>query len=157
MKRLKGYIFCIIFVFSALTLHAADPKADLSDGQVLYVPAYSHIYFGNKERPYLLTVTLSIRNIDPSNSLEVSEIGYYESEGKLEKKLIEKPVLVKPFESIRYVIPEKDKSGGSGANFLIKWKSPKLINPPIVESIMIGTQGQHGISFTSRGREIVTP
>ncbi|MFC1811640.1 DUF3124 domain-containing protein [Thermodesulfobacteriota bacterium] len=38
----------------------------------------------------------------------------------------------------------------------ITWKSDKFVNPPIVESIMIGTQTQQGISFTSRGRVIIT-
>ena len=59
-------------------------------------------------------------------------------------------------ESLRYVIPESDKSGGSGANFIVEWKSDKYVNPPIVESVMIGTQTQQGISFTSRGRVIIT-
>ena len=65
-------------------------------------------------------------------------------------------VTLKPLESIRYVIPEKDKTGGSGANFIVEWKSDKFVNPPIVESIMIGTQSQQGVSFTSRGQTIIT-
>ena len=31
------------------------------EGQVFYVPAYSHIYHG-EGKPYLLTITLSVRN-----------------------------------------------------------------------------------------------
>jgi len=58
---------------------------------------------------------------------------------------------------LRYIIPERDKSGGSGANFIVAWKSKTPVNPPIIESIMIGTQSQQGISFTSRGRVIVSP
>ena len=45
-------------------------------------------------------------------------------------------------------------SGGSGANFIVKWESKNLSNPPIIESVMIGTQSQLGISFTSRGQAI---
>jgi len=56
---------------------------------------------------------------------------------------------------LRYVIPEKDKSGGSGANFVVEWHSDKPINRPIIESIMIGAQSSQGISFTSRGQEIL--
>ena len=69
---------------------------------------------------------------------------------------METPVTLKPLESIRYVIPEKDKAGGSGANFIVEWKSDKSVNPPIVESIMIGTQSQQGVSFISRGQAIIT-
>ena len=130
-------------------------KDRLSNGQTVYVPAYSHIYIGNRERPFLLTITLSIRNIDQKQRITISEVGYYETQGKLVKRFLDKSITLKPLESLRYVIPENDKSGGSGANFIVKWKSDKLTNPPIIESIMIGTQNQQGISFTSQGREIL--
>ncbi|MFZ5563764.1 MAG: DUF3124 domain-containing protein, partial [Thermodesulfobacteriota bacterium] len=65
------------------------------------------------------------------------------------------PVTLKPLESLRYVVPERDTSGGSGANFIVEWKADKPVNPPIVESIMIGTQVQQGISFTSRGQVLL--
>lgn len=143
--------FCF---FSPLPLHA-DEKIGLSDGQTIYVPAYSHIYTGSRERPFLLTVTLSIRNLDPKHQIKITIVDYYETQGKHLKKYLDKPVILNPLESIRYIIPERDKSGGSGANFIVEWKSDKFVNPPIVESIMIGTQSQQGISFTSRGRVII--
>lgn len=122
--------------------------------ETLYVPAYSHIYTGNTERPFLLTVTLSIRNIDLQQTITLSAVDYYETQGKLLMKYIEKPVILGPLQSIRYIIPEKDKTGGSGANFIVSWHSSKQANPPVVETIMIGTQVQQGISFTSRAVEI---
>jgi hypothetical protein len=133
----------------------ADEKIGLSDGQAIYVPAYSHIYSGNRENPFLLTVTLSIRNIDPKHQIRITVVDYYETQGKRLKKYLNEAKMVKPLESLRYVIPEKDKSGGSGANFIVEWESDKLVNPPIVESIMIGTQTQQGVSFISRGRVII--
>jgi hypothetical protein len=72
------------------------------------------------------------------------------------KKYIDNPSILNPLESLRYVIPQHDESGGSGANFMVKWQSDKFVNPPIIESIMIGTQSQQGISFTSRGQEVLT-
>lgn len=153
-----AYLLILLFIcfFSPLPLHA-DEKIGLSDGQTIYVPAYSHIYSGDRERPFLLTVTLSIRNIDPKHRIKITIVDYYETQGKLLKKYLDQPVLLNPLESIRYIIPERDKSGGSGANFIVEWKSDKFVNPPIAESIMIGTQSQQGVSFTSRGRVIITP
>jgi hypothetical protein len=153
-----AYLLIILSVcfFSPLSVHA-DEEFGLSDGQTIYVPAYSHIYSGNSESPFLLTVTLSIRNIDPHHQIRITMVDYYETEGKLLKKYIDHPVTVKPLESLRYVIPERDKSGGSGANFIVEWKSDEFVNPPLVESIMIGTQIQQGISFTSRGRVLIAP
>lgn len=148
-------VFLSICLVSPLSLYAAG-KNELSKGQVLYVPAYSHIYTGNSERPFLLTVTLSVRNIDPKHQIKITSVDYYETQGDRLIKHIDRPVLLRPMESLRYVIPEKDKGGGSGANFIVEWKSDQLVNPPIAESVMIGAQGSQGISFTSRGQEIIT-
>lgn len=147
------WILLSVYSISPLPL-LADGKIELSTGQTIYVPAYSHIYSGNNERPFLLTVTLSIRNIDPRHKINITKVDYYETQGLILKKFINEPISLNPLESSRYIIPERDKSGGSGANFIVEWKSDKLVNPPIVESIMIGTQTQQGISFTSRGQVI---
>lgn len=145
---------CIYLIFPTILI-AAEKNQGLSKGQVLYVPAYSHIYSGDREIPLLLTVTLSIRNVDPGNPIEVLRVDYYETQGKLLKSHIHKPVAIKSLESLRYIIPEKDKSGGSGANFIVEWRSNNRVNPPIVETIMISTKSSQGVSFTSRGREIL--
>ena len=42
----------------------------------------------------------------------------------------------------------------NGANFLVKWKSPTKVNPPLIEGVMIGTRSGQGISFVSRGQVI---
>jgi len=147
-------IVCIM-ILSAPQSAQAGNHCGLSDGQTLYVPAYSHIYSGARDRAYLLTITLSIRNIDPENAVTITRADYYETQGKLLKKHIGKPKVLQPLESIRFIIPESDKSGGSGANFMVDWKSDKPVNPPIVEAVMIGTRSQQGISFTSRGRVII--
>lgn len=150
----KIWIVLMCFLFTPLQLCAAD-SVTLSKGQSIYVPAYSHIYTGNSERPFLLTVTLSIRNIDPKNQIDITVVDYYATQGTHLKHFLTDTKTLQPLESSRYIIAERDKSGGSGANFIVEWKSDKLVNPPIVEAVMIGTQTQQGISFTSRGREII--
>jgi len=86
-KNLKYFFILLsICLFTPFSLNASDDKIDLSKGQRVYVPAYSHIYSGNKERPFLLTVTLSIRNIDPTQSIKIILVDYYETQGKLLKK-----------------------------------------------------------------------
>jgi len=79
---------------------------------------------------------------------------YYDSEGNLLKKYLKSPVQISAMASNRYVIKESDKSGGSGASFIVKWRSYHDVNVPIIESVMIGTQTQQGISFNSRGQVI---
>lgn len=158
MKTRCCFMF-ILMLFTVSNFSAfvhADEKIILSKGQTIYVPAYSHIYSGDREKPFLLTVTISIRNTDMEQSIKITTVDYYQTQGNLLTKFMETPVTLKPLESIRYIIPEKDNAGGSGANFIVRWKSDKLANLPIVESIMIGTQSQQGVSFTSRGQAIIT-
>jgi hypothetical protein len=156
MRKICFFIVIFFAVSNASNFVFADEAIILSKGQTIYVPAYSHIYSGNRERPFLLTVIVSIRNIDPKQPIKVTTVDYYETQGNLLTKFVETPVTLKPLESIRYVIPEKDKAGGSGANFIVEWKSDKFVNPPIVESVMIGTRSGQGVSFTSRGQAIST-
>jgi hypothetical protein len=149
-------LFMLLIVTNSLPLAHADEAIVLSKGQTLYVPGYSHIYAGNRELEVLLTVTISIRNVDQKHPLTITSVDYYGSKGEFLKKYLDRPVVLGPFESTRYIIPQKDTSGGSGANFLVKWRSEQSVNPPIIESIMIGAQGQLGISFTSRAQVITT-
>jgi hypothetical protein len=154
-KTLTACSWALLFVFLLIPMGNAEERAGLSKGQTIYVPAYSHIYHGSNEKPFLLAVTLSIRNIDRDHPITITVVDYFETEGGLLKRYIEKPVILNPLGSLRYVVPERDKAGGSGANFIVQWQAEQAMNPPIVESVMIGTQTQQGISFTSRGRVIL--
>lgn len=129
-------------------------ETTLSKGQTVYVPIYSQIYHGYKERPFDLTVTISIRNTDPNNAITVLSADYYDLNAKLVRKYVEDSIQLNAMASTRYVVKQSDKIGGSGASFIVKWKADHPVNPPIIESVMIGTQGQQGLSFTSRGQAI---
>ncbi len=132
----------------------AEDTYPLSQGEAVYVPAYSHIYIGDREHPFYLTVTLSIRNIDLNSPLTLVTADYYDSTGKVVRQYVTGPVILGPFSSVRFLVNESDKAGGSGASFLVRWSATKPINQPIIESVMIGTKSQQGISFTSRGQVI---
>lgn len=143
---------------SAILILASVPSGAelirLWRGQTVYVPAYSHIYGGDREQPVYLTVTLSIRNTDPENSITVGRVGYYSPEGKLIQNYLKAPLILAPLASTRYVVPESDRTGGSGASFLVRWSAEEKVTEPLIESVMIGIRMQQGISFTSRGQVI---
>ena len=147
------FISCVSFL--PASLDALETPA-LSKGQTVYVPAYSHIYTGSQKRPFALAITLSIRNIDLDADITLNEVNYYGSKGGRIKSFVDDVLTIKPQESMRFVIAEDEKGGGSGANFIVKWESTTEVNPPIIESIMIGAQSSQGISFTSRGRAILS-
>ena len=140
MKKLPP-IFVLLMLVAVLFPISSASAADtvsLSKGQTLYVPAYSHIYAGNRELEILVTVMLSVRNTDAKYGISITSVEYYGSKGQRLKQYLDRPLVLGPFASTRYVIHQKDKSGGSGANFLVEWKAEKDVNPPIVESVMIG-------------------
>jgi hypothetical protein len=141
-----------IFFFT-LPLQAAE-NIKRSSGQTVYVSIYSHIYSGVKARPFDLAAILSIRNVDTKHSLTITAVTYYDTDGNLLKEYLTEPVRLKALASTRYIILEGDKAGGSGANFLVRWQSENKVNPPIIESVMIGTRSGQGISFVSRGQVI---
>ena len=148
------------FVAAALALGQvpwADEAPALCKGQTLYVPVYSHIYWGPKARPFDLACTLSIRNVDTREALTLVAVEYYDTHGKKVKSHLDKPLTLAPLGTKEYYIEEKDARGGSGANFIVRWVSERPVNAPIVECIMIGVEGAQGVSFTSRGRAILEP
>jgi len=157
-KRKIQYFFCFSLAMMLASIWTPDVRAaediKLTTGQSVYVPIYSHIYSGVKSRPFDLTATLSVRNTDRKNSITVTSVAYYDTDGNLIKEYLDTPIKLKALASTRYIIPEGDKTGGSGANFIVKWKSTSAVNPPIIEGIMIGTKSGQGISFISNGRAI---
>ena len=119
----------------------------------VYVPIYSDIYNQTRDTRTMLTATLSIRNTSIRDSLFVSTIDYYNTQGDLVRSYIDSPIYLKPMESIDYVIEQQDNSGGSGANFLIDWYSKKQLNP-LFQAVMVGGLGAQAFSFTTDGIEV---
>jgi len=157
MKRTgkKACSLVLLWLLSQLPGLGQAAAADrLSSGQLVYVPVYSHVYYGDQERQILLTAILSIRNTDLAHSITITKVDYYDSEGKLVRAYLTKPMTLKPMASTRFIVAQSDRRVGSGANFVVQWQADTAINPPLMEGVMIGTAGQQGISFTSRGVEI---
>jgi hypothetical protein len=132
----------------------ASSEIRLSKGQTVYVPAYSNVFTGPRRLPFPLATTLSIRNTDLSASLRVTAIDYYDTNGKLVRRYLERPLTLGPLASTYIHIEEKDNSGGFGASFIVRWGADRAINAPVIECVMIGATSGQGISFVSPGQEI---
>lgn len=149
-------LYCLLLL---LLLSCSASAAEVLSkwlNQTVYVPIYSHIYADDRYRdmPFLLTATLSIRNTDPEKSFALKSVRYYDSKGTLLKEYLDKPTAIEPLNSTRFIVPESESQGGSGAKFLVEWEAKSAVTEPIIESIMIGTKMQQGISFISTGRVI---
>ena len=150
------FYFVLALMVTGIIISAgrAAGNIQLSMGQSVYVSIYSHIYSGRKARPFDLAAILSIRNTDIHQPVTIVSVKYYDAEGKLLKEYLDEPLQLKALASTRYIIMEGDKAGGSGAKFIVKWKSNEKVTPPIIEAVMIGTRSGQGISFVSRGQAI---
>lgn len=131
-----------------------DKSVKIVAGQTVYVPIYSHIYMVEQSRTMNLTATLSVRNTDLSDRLIIAAVNYYDSNGKLVRKYLEQPVEIKPLASASFVVDQEETSGGVGAAFIVEWVAQKKVSAPVIESVMINTGGNQGISFISPGRVI---
>lgn len=145
------FLACLVAPASSWS---ASSELRLSKGQTVYVPAYSNVFSGPRRLPFQLATTLSIRNTDLYASLRVTSVEYYDTNGKLVRRHLEKPLVLGPLASSYVHIEEKDVSGGFGANFIVRWDADRLINAPIIECVMIGATSGQGISFVSPGQEI---
>ena len=122
-------------------------------GQIVYVPAYSHVYHDNGD-PFLLTITLSVRNTSIEAPIVVKSVRYFDTKGKEVKSFLSKPVRVPVLGTTEFLVEGDDATGGSGASFLVEWSAAKPVTEPVIESVMIGTKSQQGVSFARRGSVI---
>jgi hypothetical protein len=122
--------------------------------QQYYVPVYSIIYGHTGKNEFLMSATLSIRNIGITDSLNISKIDYYDSEGKLLKKYLDSTILLKPMGSMEVVVASDEKEGGAGANFVVECFGTNVLNEPFIQTVM--TTGDLRIGFAAEAVKIKT-
>jgi hypothetical protein len=136
---------CVAFSVSA-------QETPVSRGQLLYVPVYSEIPYGNRNRTIPLAATLSIRNTDPVHPIEVRRVDYYDAQGQRVAPYLTGPQRLAPLASLHLVVKESDKTGGVSSSFLVEWSATEAVCPPIVETVMVSTASAQGISFLGEAR-----
>ena len=150
MRTLGGVAALLLFLSGLLGETPAEVNS--ARGQTLYVPVYSEIPFGDRDRTLELTVTLSIRNIDRKALVMVRKVDYYNSKGEFVRSYIQEPRALPPLAAVEFIIKASDRSGGISAGFVVEWESENLCVPPVVEAVMISTVSARGISFLSPAR-----
>jgi hypothetical protein len=126
----------------------------IARGQTVYVPVYSHIYSVSKSQKMDLSATLSLRNTDQTYPIIITSVLYHDTNGQLLRKYLEKPVELRPLASAEFVVDQADTGGGVGASFLVEWVAQQEVTDPVIETVMINTMGNQGISFVSPGRVV---
>lgn len=156
LKRGRALLCALVFaVFGMSTAALAQEARPLVRAQTLYLPIYSHMLYGNlgksgKASQVLLSALVSIRNTDGKRPLRVLSARYYDTHGALLGERVPAAVVVPPFGTLELFVELNDASGGSGANFVIKWDAEQPINPPLVESLHVNMDGGKAVVFMTQ-------
>ncbi|WP_130470025.1 DUF3124 domain-containing protein [Candidatus Magnetaquicoccus inordinatus] len=147
----------------ALFLLVTDAQAmenpPLAMGQMVYVPVYSSVLYGNvnergQAKEILLSAMLSVRNTDPVHGMTIQSVTYYDTHGTRLREYLNQPKALKPMGSADFFVEYRERSGGTGANFVVTWRAERPINQPIMETVHLFSWGAQSQSFISRGQVI---
>lgn len=155
MRRLLRVLSLVLGLSVLSTVGQAQETRPLSRGQTLYLPIYSHMLYGNigksgKASYILLSALVSVRNVDPRRALRVQTARYYDTAGKLLGERLTQPVVIPPLGTLELFVELNDASGGSGANFVLRWDADQAMNPPLVEALHANLDGGKAVVFTSQ-------
>lgn len=153
-KSLGGLFLALGIAFMSCALNAQEIRPQ-AKGQTLYLPIYSHMLYGNlgksgKASYVLLSALVSIRNTDTRRPLRVISAKYFDTHGKLLGERVPTAVLLPPLGTLELFVELNDASGGSGANFVVKWEADAPINPPLVEALHANMDGGKAVIFMTQ-------
>ncbi|MCU0734476.1 MAG: DUF3124 domain-containing protein [Methylotetracoccus sp.] len=146
--RLLTQVLVVAAVLS-LPWRLAGGEPATARGQLLFVPVYSELAYGDRKHTLNLSATLTIRNTDRKNPLSLTRVDYYSSQGMLLRSYLKKPQSISPMASVEYIISGADRTGGTAASFLVEWESASPMSVPVVEAVMISAASMYGVSFQS--------
>jgi len=156
---MRSILLSLLVFALSIGFASAQTPPGRSLGQILYLPIYSHIWHGEMDkngRPMkaLVSVSVSIRNTDPAKSIRIDSAQYYDTHGKKLREYLPSPKTIGPMGTYEIFVPRSDDSGGSGANFVIVWKSDAPASLPIVEGFHANLPVGRSIAFTTVARPI---
>ena len=71
-KTIVAFFSLLLAAFGGGSFQTALADPSFYKGQTVYVPVYSHIYSGDREQPFYLAATLSIRNTDRIQAITIT-------------------------------------------------------------------------------------
>lgn len=157
-RALIGTALCSQLWGSGLAL--AEEARALLKSQTLYLPIYSHMLYGNLGRSgkasyALLSTLVSVRNTDTKRAMRIVSAKYFDTQGKLIAERVPTPVVLPPLGTLELFVELNDASGGSGANFIVRWDAEEAINPPLIEALHANMDGGKAVIFTTRSVAVV--
>ena len=147
-------LLALLLALCGLLPGTAAAQRTLSNGQHLYLPIYSFIQYGDRDRSGVarelpVSSLVSIHNTDLDKPIRLLAARYYATDGKFLRNFVAAPRFLKPMETLEFLVERRDVVGGSGANFVIQWESEAPVSPPLVQALHIEMQTNRSIVFTT--------
>ena len=144
----------LLLLLLGLLPGATMAQRTLSNGQHLYLPIYAFIQYGDLDnngaaRQLPVSALVSIHNTDLDKPLKLLAARYYSTEGKFLRNFVSSPRILKPMETLEFLVERRDVVGGSGANFVIQWEAEVPVSPPLVQALHVELQTNRAIVFTT--------
>ncbi len=124
--------------------------------QLLYVPVHSHIERKHTRAAVDLQVTLIVRNTDERNAIRIDSVRSHAASGHLLDEHLSRPLILAPM-AVRQIVSSEGDEAGNLASFIVGWSSGEPVRAPIVEALMVSSQGARGLSFRSVGHALDPP
>ena len=144
----------LLLILSGLLPGAAMAQRALSNGQHLYLPIYTFIRYGDLDRSGAarelpVSALVSIHNTDLDKPVRLLVARFYSTEGRFLRNFLPSPRILKPMETLEFLVERRYVEGGSGANFVIQWDAEAAVSPPLVQALHVEVQTNRAIVFTT--------
>jgi hypothetical protein len=144
----------LFLILSSLLPCIAVAQRALSNGQHLYLPIYSIVQYGDRDRSGAarelpVSSLVSVHNTDLDRPIRLLAARFYATDGKFLRDFVPSPRVLKPMETVEFLVERRDVVGGSGANFVIQWEAAEPVSPPLVQALHVEMQTNRAIVFTT--------
>jgi hypothetical protein len=144
----------LLLILSSLLPGVAVAQRALSDGQHLYLPIYSIVQYGDRDRSGAarelpVSSLVSVHHTDLDRPIRLLAARFYATDGKFLRDFVSSPRILKPMETVEFLVERRDVAGGSGANFVIQWEAAMPVSPPLVQALHVEVQTNRAIVFTT--------
>ena len=102
----------------------------LSYRERIYLPVYANSYFSKDEDMHSMTASVHFENKSSFEPIYILSANYYDSNGNLSQKLIEKAIRIEPLDA-NYIIMNKSLlTNSTGLNVIVDWGSKTIDKKP---------------------------
>ena len=121
-------------------------------GQLLFLPVYSELPYGDRGAILKLRVLVDIRNVSRQANISLKQVDYLDAQGRRVRECLKAARTLGPLASERFEVLESDRTGGPSSGCLMEWRSTEPVSPPVIQAVMIFSAYNQGVGLLSEPR-----